>query len=86
MQKPLEQTVENTVRDFILREFLPEEDPSQLTEDTPLLTGGVLDSIATVKLVVFLEQQFNIEVQPHETVVDNLETIARIAAFVRTKL
>jgi acyl carrier protein len=84
--QPGVQDIEQTVKGFILREFLPEEDPAQLTESTPLLTGGILDSIATVKLVVFLEQQYNIDVQPHETVVDNLETIGQIASFVRSKL
>jgi acyl carrier protein len=89
MQTPAERGVEDvaqTVKAFILREFLSEESPDQLTDDTPLLSGGILDSIATVKLVIFLEQTFNIEIQPHETVVDNLETIGRIAAFVRSKL
>ena len=89
MQSPMARGVEDieqTVKGFILREFLPDEDPAQLTDATPLLTGGILDSIATVKLVVFLEQQYSIEIQPHETVVDNLETIGQIAAFVRSKL
>ncbi len=89
MQTPSKQggdDIEQTVKGFILREFLSEENPDQLTDATPLLTGGILDSIATVKLVVFLEQQYNIEIQPHETVVDNLETIRQIAAFVRSKL
>jgi acyl carrier protein len=82
----MQQNVEQTVKDFILREFLPEEDSNQLTDETPLLSGGILDSIATVKLVVFLEREFGVDVQPHEAVTDNLETIARIASFVRSKL
>lgn len=88
MQQPQSnvQNIEETVRGFILREFLPDEDPRHLTETTPLLSGGVLDSIATVKLVVFLEQEYGIDIQPHETVTDNLESIGQIAAFVRTKL
>jgi acyl carrier protein len=82
----MQPNVEQTVKDFILREFLPEEDSSQLTDVTPLLSGGILDSIATVKLVVFLEKEFGVEVQPHEAVTDNLETIGRISAFIRSKL
>jgi len=38
-----------TVRKFILAEFLPGEDPSRLTPTTPLMSSGVLDSIATLK-------------------------------------
>ena len=34
--------------------------PSELTDDTPLITSGILDSIATLKLVTFLEERFGI--------------------------
>ncbi len=82
----MQQNTEQTVKEFILREFLPEEDPNQLTDTTPLLSGGILDSIATIKLVVFLEREFGVDVQPHEATTDNLETIGQIAAFIRSKV
>lgn len=78
--------VEQTVKSFILETFLPEADPNQLTEETPLITGGILDSLATVQLAVFLEQHFKIEIAAHETGVDNLGTLASIGALVRSKL
>jgi len=77
--------IESTVKDFILREFLPGEDPNELQEDTPLITGGILDSIATLKLVTFLEEQFGISVAAHEADVDHLNTINDIAALVSSK-
>jgi acyl carrier protein len=78
--------IESTVRDFIIREFLPGEDPEVLTQSTRLVTGGILDSIATLKLVSFLEEQFRIELAPHETDADHLDTIDNIATLVRSKL
>jgi acyl carrier protein len=80
------QEIKNTVRGYILDEFLPGEDPNALTDSTPLLTGGILDSIATLKLVSFLEGQFKIELAPHETDADHLDTIDDITALVRSKL
>ena len=50
--------IAKAVHGFILSEFLPGEDPAELTEGTPLITGGILDSITTLKLVVFLEERF----------------------------
>jgi len=41
-----------------LSAFLPGESPDELNDETPLITGGILDSISTLKLVVFLEEQF----------------------------
>ena len=48
------------VKGFILDEFLPGEPAENLTGNTPLISGGILDSIATLKLVMFLEEKFGI--------------------------
>jgi acyl carrier protein len=78
--------IKNTVKDYILKEFLPGESAENLTDSTPLVTGGVLDSIATLKLVSFLEERYGIQVEAHEADVDNLNTIADIVRYVESKL
>ena len=80
------QDVKDTIRGYILEEFLPGENPAELTDSTPLITGGILDSLATIKLVVFLEEQFHIQIQAHETMVDYLNTVDDIAQLVQSKL
>ena len=77
--------IESVVKDFVLREFLPGEDPNELTDSTPLITGGVLDSIATLKVVMFIEERFGITLQAHEVDSEHLDTIAQIAQLVRAK-
>ena len=74
-----------TVKDYILREFLPGANPSELTDTTPLVTGAILDSLATVRMVTFLEERFGIEIAAHETSVDYLDTIQDIARLVQSK-
>jgi acyl carrier protein len=78
--------VKSTVKDFVLREFLPGEDPAELRDDTPLITGGILDSIATLRLVSFLEDQFRIRLAAHEAGVHHLNTLDDIADLVHSKL
>jgi acyl carrier protein len=75
----------NAVRQFIMTEFLPGEDPSKLTDSTPLISGGILDSLAILKLVAFLEETFSIEVKPFETGPEYLDTIADISNLVASK-
>lgn len=75
----------STVKDYILHEFLPGENPEALTDSTPLISGGVLDSLATLKLVSFLEEKFGIQIEAHEADVEHLNTIADIAALVQAK-
>ena len=82
---PNPSNVEQSIKDFILAEFLPGEDPQQLTDSTPLISAGILDSIATLRLVTYLEQTFSIEMAAHETDAEHLDTIARIASLVRGK-
>jgi len=78
--------IKSAVKSFILEEFLPGERPEALTDDTGLVTEGVLDSLATLRLVSFLEKQFNVSLAPHEVDAEYLNTLPSIAALVRSKL
>jgi acyl carrier protein len=77
--------IQTVVRDYILREFLPGEDPGELTPETPLITGGILDSISTLKLVVFLEERFAVTVEAYEAGVEHLDSVGQIARLVSEK-
>lgn len=78
-------TIAQTVKDFILREFLPGEDPNELTNTTPMVSGGILDSLATVKLISFLEKEFGVEFEPHELSGEYLETLDTITEVIQSK-
>lgn len=77
--------IARTVKDFILRQFLPGEDADALSDSTPLITGGILDSIGTIQLVSFLETQYGVQFEAHEISPEHLDTIAAITATVGTK-
>jgi acyl carrier protein len=77
--------IKEQLRDYVVQNFLPGASVVDLKDDTPLRTSGVLDSIATLKLVSYVEEQFGIEVEAHEASVQNFDTISAIAAFVEQK-
>jgi acyl carrier protein len=79
------QDIKTTVKTFILNEYLAGEDPTALTDTTPLMTTGILNSIAVLKVVTFLENQFGITIEPHEAGVENLNTLSDIARLVISK-
>lgn len=79
-------TIESTIKQYILEEFLPGEDPNALLNSTPLISGGILDSLATLRLVAFLEEQFGIQIQAHETGIEYLNSIADITSLVQSKM
>lgn len=82
---PTHDEIKASIKEYILREFLPGEDPDTLDDSTPLLTSGVLDSIATVKLVAFLEQRFGVQLEPHELNADYLNSLPDITRTVESK-
>ena len=77
--------IRQAVHGYILKQFLPGEDPNELTDQTPLITGGILDSIRTLKLVVFLEDRFDVIVEAHEAGVENLDSVGQITRLISTK-
>ena len=77
--------IKGPIKDFIMSEFLPGEDPNELTDGTPLISGGILDSIATLKLVMFMEEKFGITFAAHEVNRELLDTLADIARLVASK-
>jgi acyl carrier protein len=77
--------ITNALRQYILTQYLPGESPANLRDDTPLRTSGILDSMATLGLVSFVEQQFGIELEAHETGIEQFDTIGDIAALVSRK-
>jgi acyl carrier protein len=78
--------IKSQVKSFILDEFLPGERPEALTDETGLVTEGVLDSLATLQLVSFLEKEFHISLAPHEVDTEYLNTLASITKLVRSKM
>ena len=83
---PEAMSISDAVKGFILKEFLPGQDPSELTESTPLITSRILDSLATIKLVGFMEEHFKVRFHPYETDVKYMNTVADITRLVQSKL
>lgn len=78
--------VNEIVKGFILEQFLPGEDPRNLTDDMGLKESGILDSLSTLKLVTFLEQQFKIELEASDLDAGNMASVASIARMVAAKV
>ncbi len=77
-------TVQQRVRQFIIENFYV-SDPSELTDDASLITGGWVDSTGMLELISFLEAEYDIRVADTEMTPENLDAIVRIAAFVERK-
>jgi acyl carrier protein len=78
-------TALSTIRRFILCTHLPGESPDTLRDDTPLQSSGILDSLAAVGLITFLEKEFQVELDVYDTAIERFDTIRDIASTVVRK-
>jgi acyl carrier protein len=78
--------VMTTVKEYILTTFLPGENPALLTPSTELIQSGILDSLATLELVSFLESRYSVELEAHDVDASNLGTLSAIDRMIRSKL
>jgi len=72
------------IRRFILDYFYV-TDPRALSDETSLIDSGLVDSTGMMGVIMFIEGEFGIQVGDRDTTPDNLESIAKIAAFVQRK-
>ena len=68
---------------YVTREYLEEGDERTITETTPLISGGIVDSFSMVSLLRFLEQKYSIHIPDEAATPDAFDTVERITALVR---
>ena len=71
------------VRDYIVREYLPEGDDREISDTTPLISGGIVDSFSMVSLLRFLEKKYLIRIPDDAATPDAFDTVQSIVALVR---
>ncbi len=75
--------IEKTIMNYVKKQFLVESGRS-LTRETHLFREGIVDSIGVLLLVRFVEEHFNVQVDPAELVLKNFESVGAIRDFVLT--
>lgn len=60
-------------------------DPSEVDDETPLFSSGLVDSVALAELIVYVENEAGISFQAEDITLDHLDTVGRILRFVATR-
>jgi acyl carrier protein len=77
--------IERDIREFVVDNFLF-GDGDDLTNTDSFLESGIIDSIGVLELVGFLESRYLLQVEDHEFVPANLDSVDRVVRFVTDKL
>ncbi len=78
-------SIETLVQNFILENLFFTDDIGQLPVDASFLEEGIVDSTGVLKLVMFVEETFNVTVEDEEIVPENFDSVQRLARYVQLK-
>jgi acyl carrier protein len=70
------------IKQFIVDEFMPDVPVEELDADFDLLTGGVVDSLGLLKVVAWLESEYDIGVDDSQLGPESFRTVRAIHEFV----
>ena len=78
--------VSHTLERFIVDELMMGDQQTRIDPDASLISSGVVDSLALLRLIAFVEEQFGVTVEDDEVMPENFETLNIIESFVSAKL
>ena len=82
MSELARQALEQLVLEYVRREYLEEGDPRTVAVDTPLITGGIVDSFSMVSLKRFLEKRCGVRIPDEEATPTAFDSVRSIVALV----
>lgn len=69
--------------EYIVDEYV--EDDTEIGDETPLISGGIIDSFSIVSLKTWLEKKESITIPDEMGTADNFETVIKILALVEQR-
>jgi acyl carrier protein len=85
MENIKQEEIKETVLNYIKKEYVDDED-LVITYDTPLISGGIVDSFSMVSLLIFIERKFNIKIPPSKATPEAFDSVNNIVNLVNQHL
>ena len=74
-----------TIRRYVLENFLFTDDEAALQDDDSFLAGGIIDSTGVLEIMLFIEEAFDIKVEDDEMLPEHLDSIKNLVTFIQRK-
>jgi acyl carrier protein len=78
-------TPEEVIRQHIAQNILFNNKGYPYPDDASFLDNGIVDSMNVMELIMFVEENFNLEVADEDIIPDNFDSVSKIAAYVLRK-
>lgn len=73
--------IKDIVLKYVIEEYC-EDDSDEITFDTPLISGGIVDSFSMVSLKRFLEVKYKIQIPDDEATPEAFDNVNKIVILV----
>jgi acyl carrier protein len=70
-----------SIKTFIRSELIY-DDEKDFDENTNLIDRGIIDSMSLVRLISFIEENYEIQVQDEDIVPENFSSLNKISSFI----
>lgn len=77
---------ESKVRDFVLKNYLFTTEQSALKSEDSFMKSGIMDSTGILEMIMFLHDEFGVDVMDDEMIPENLDSVQNVVAFLGKKL
>lgn len=74
--------MKKVVLDYVIEEYLEDED-EEITYDSPLISGGIVDSFSMVSLKRFLENKYRISIPDEKATPEAFDSVEKIVNLVQ---
>ncbi len=77
------ENAKDAVLDYVRKEYLEDGDDRVIEYDTPLISGGIVDSFSMVSLKVFLETKYNIQIPDAKASPEAFDSVNNIVTLLK---
>jgi len=78
-------SMHDQIRDFILANLVVFDDDVEFSNDDNIFELGFVNSLFAMKLVTYIESEFNMTIESEEMDIANFNTINNIVNFINSK-
>jgi acyl carrier protein len=78
--------ITSAIERFIVDEIIMGDRQTRIASEDSLISSGVIDSLALLRLIGFIEERFDVTIEDQEVIPDNFETLSAIESYVSQKI
>ena len=77
--------MESKIIDYIKNELIVGAEAIDIDAEEDLLGSGLVDSLGMMKLVNFIEKEFELKIPAQDMVIENFMTVGCISVYLKSK-